>query len=239
MIDPRGTDVMVLVGGLGTRLQSVVSDRPKALASINGRPFLCYLFKQIEGAGFRRVILCTGFRGDQIEDALSSMAGRLEFVISHEDEPLGTAGALRLGVKHVRSPDVLVLNGDSYIDVDLGAFLNWQGASTFDIRLVATAVADAGRFGTLDIDENGAISAFREKRGLPELGWINAGVYTIPKEKIFDIPTGRAVSLEKDIFSEWTRQRAMGAYRVSGKFIDIGTPESYSAASLFFDGKVV
>lgn len=238
MIDPRETDVMVLVGGLGTRLQSVVSDRPKALASINGRPFLHYLFGQIETAGFRRVVLCTGFRGGQIEDELARASGQLEFVFSREDRPLGTAGALRLGLDRLQSPNVMILNGDSFIDADLRAFLNWYASASFEVGLMAASVADAGRFGTLEVNEAGAISAFREKRGVSQEGWINAGVYVLSKERLFDIPLGRTVSLEQDIFPQWSRQGLMGAYRVRGKFIDIGTPESYSAASLFFESRV-
>jgi NDP-sugar pyrophosphorylase family protein len=238
MTDPCETDVMVLVGGLGTRLQSVVSDRPKALASINGRPFLHYLFRQIEEAGFRRVVLLTGFRGVQIEEALVSQSGGLEFVFSREEVPLGTAGALRFGLDRLQSSKVMVLNGDSFIDVDLCAFLQWYDTSPFDVGLVAASVADASRFGTLDMDDAGTILAFREKRGVPEQGWINAGVYILSKERLIDIPVGVAVSLEQDIFPEWSRQGAMGGYRAGGRFIDIGTPESYSAASRFFEGKV-
>jgi NDP-sugar pyrophosphorylase family protein len=238
MTNPCETDVMVLVGGLGTRLQSVVSDRPKALASINGRPFLSYLFRQIRDAGFRRVVLCTGFRAVQIEEALALQSGELEFVFSREATPLGTAGALRFGLDRLRSSKVMVLNGDSFIDVDLRAFLRWHGTSHFDVGLVAASVADAGRFGTLDMDEAGTVLAFREKCGVPEQGWINAGVYILSKERLLDIPVGRPVSLEQDIFPEWSRQGAMGGYRTDGRFIDIGTPESYSAASRFFEGKV-
>ncbi|HVP83450.1 MAG TPA: nucleotidyltransferase family protein [Rhizomicrobium sp.] len=238
MIDPCETDVMVLVGGLGTRLQSVVSDRPKALASINGRPFLHYLIRQIEDAGFRRVVLCTGFRGAQIEEALASSPDGLEFAFSREETPLGTAGALRFGLDLLESSKVVVLNGDSFIDVDLCAFLQWYDTSPFDVGLVAASVADASRFGTLDMDQAGTILAFREKRGVAEQGWINAGVYIFSKERLLDIPVGRTVSLEQDIFPEWSRQGAMGGYRAGGRFIDIGTPESYSAASRFFEGKV-
>lgn len=238
MTDPAETDVMVLVGGLGTRLQSIVSDRPKALASINERPFLHYLLGQIKEAGFRRIVLCTGFRGRQIEEALDSQYSELEFVFSREETPLGTAGALRLGMDHLKSPTVVVLNGDSFIDADLTAFLRWHHASPFDIGLIAALVPDAGRFGTLDMDQSGKILRFKEKQGIPRQGWINAGVYIISKETLLDIPPGRAVSLEQEIFPEWVRRGSMGAYRVRGRFIDIGTPESYSAASLFFEDRV-
>jgi D-glycero-alpha-D-manno-heptose 1-phosphate guanylyltransferase len=234
VIDPGATDVVILAGGLGTRLQSVVADRPKALAEVNARPFLSYVLDQVERAGFRRVILCTGFRADQIEAALDGSSGRLELVFSREEKPLGTGGALGLAASRLKSPHALVLNGDSFIDADLIGFLNWYDDHSAEIGLIAVGIEDTGRFGTLEIGGEGRVGAFHEKRGLAEPGWINAGAYLMTRQRLSEIPADRAVSLETDVFPAWCEAGLIAAYRVRDRFIDIGTPESYAAAVAFF-----
>ncbi len=235
MINPRETDVMIFsAGGLGTRLQPVVPNRPKALAEINDRPFLHRVFAQVETAGFRRVIFCTGFRADQIEEEFRDYSGNLELVFSREEKPLGTAGALGFAARCVQTPQVLVLNGDSFVDTNLCGFTDWYGFHHFDVGLIAASARDAGRFGTLEIEDSGKIIAFREKCGRSEPAWINAGAYLISYKRLSEIPGGRPVSLEAEIFPAWAAQGVMGAYRVHDRFIDIGTPKSYAEAVTFF-----
>lgn len=234
MTVPSDTDVLVLAGGLGTRLRAVVPDRPKALADIHDRPFIHYLLDQVRAAGFRRVILCVGYKADQMETRLRAEAGNLELVFSREEAPLGTAGALGLAAPLIRSERALVLNGDSLVEADLAGFLAWHGQSPFAAGLVAVEVPDAARFGTLRIGAGGRIEAFLEKQQRPEPGWINAGAYCVPRARLAAIPRDRAMSLEADIFPGWVGEGALGAWPVRGRFIDIGTPQSYAAAASFF-----
>jgi len=234
MVDLHDTDVLVLAGGLGKRLRTVVLDRPKSLAEIHGRPFLYYLFDQLETAGCRRVVLCTGDRASQVEQVLRHCPHKLELHFSPEKAALGTAGALGLAAQHVRSDRALVLNGDSFVDTDLQGFADWYAALDFEVGLVAVRVPDAARFGTLDIREDGRINAFVEKCGAASPGWINAGIYMIERQRLAELPKDRAVSLETEIFPQWAAQGVMGAYRVHDRFIDIGTPDSYAAAKDFF-----
>src|SRR4051794_21216429 len=119
MSDLADITTAILVGGLGSRLRSEIGERPKPLADIHGRPFLTYLLEQLETAGIRHVVLCTGFRGDMGETALGSSFGEMPLEYSQEPMPLGTAGALRLALPKVRSHTVLAMNGDSYCDVNL------------------------------------------------------------------------------------------------------------------------
>jgi NDP-sugar pyrophosphorylase family protein len=228
------TDVLVLAGGLGTRLREVVPDQPKVLAAIHGRPFVYYLLDQVRSAGFRRVIFCVGYKAEQVEAQLRAEAGGLEIVFSREERPLGTAGALGLAAPLIHSEQVLVLNGDSVVEADLDAFLTWHSQSDFAAGLIAVEVPDAARFGTLQIGEGGRIDAFLEKQQQAAPGWINAGVYCMPCARLAAIPHDRAISLEAEVFPTWVRDGVLGAWPVRGRFIDIGTPQSYAMGMSFF-----
>jgi len=223
----------ILAGGLGTRLRPVLFDGPKVLVAVNGRPFLAYLLDQLSDAGVRRVVLCTGYRGEQVREAFGERYGDLELAYSQESEPLGTAGALRLALPLLDTDPVLVLNGDSYCEADLGDFLAWHLAHGSAGSLLLTWVEDASRYGTVDVGDSGIILAFREKAGLAIPGWINAGVYLLSRRLLGSILAGGAGSIERDVFPVWVGQGLKG-YQARVSFMDIGTPESYAQAEAFF-----
>lgn len=233
---PAGVTVAILAGGLGTRLRSVVADRPKVLARVNGRPFLSHLLDQVAEAGFEQVVLCTGFRADAVEAEFGHSYRTLRLGYSPEPEPLGTGGALRLALPQLTSSSVLVLNGDSYCDADLAAF--WQTHQQSGARgsLLLVWVADAGRYGQVEVTSQGEILSFREKQPGAPAGWINAGIYLLERALLANIPVGRAVSLERECFPGWLGLRLQGV-TVQGKFLDIGTPQSYAQAEAFFSNK--
>ena len=223
----------VLAGGLGTRLRGAVRDRPKVLASVCGRPFLAHLLDQLVTYGVRDVVLCTGYRSEMIEDAFGGAYGPIALRYSQETEPLGTGGALRLALPLVKSPMLMVLNGDSMCRADLNAFVRWRNTHGAPASLLLTHVDDAGRFGRVDCDEAGRISRFCEK-GRTGPGWINAGVYLLDQALLAEFPEGRNFSIERDGFPGWI-ERGLYGRRSQGGFLDIGTPESYEAAPAFFD----
>ncbi|MEO1069712.1 MAG: nucleotidyltransferase family protein [Cyanobacteria bacterium J06638_6] len=224
---------VILVGGLGTRLRSVVSDRPKVLAEIHGRPFLSYLLDQVAEAGLRHVVLCTGYRADQVQELLGDRWQDLTLTYSQETTPLGTGGALRLALPQLRSDTILALNGDSYCGVDLSAFWGFHQRKQASASLLLTQVPDTQRFGRVQVDEGDRIVNFEEKGNTTGPGWINAGLYLVSQAYLADIPADRPISLEKDIFPQWIDQGLYG-YQAEGKFIDIGTPETYRQAADFF-----
>jgi NDP-sugar pyrophosphorylase family protein len=228
---PR-VEAAILAGGLGTRLAACVADRPKVLADVRGRPFLTYLLDQLAASGVERAVLCTGYRGDMVEAALGARRGALELAYSREREALGTGGALRLALGELRSKTVLVLNGDSFVEADLRELCAVHGAGGALGTLLLTEVEDAGRYGRVELDGAGRISAFREKSAGGR-GWINAGVYALERELLERIPAGRKLSLERDILPGWVPLGLRG-HVTRGRFIDIGTPESYAAAQRFF-----
>jgi D-glycero-alpha-D-manno-heptose 1-phosphate guanylyltransferase len=223
----------VLAGGFGTRLRSVVADRPKAMAEIHGRPFLAYLLSQLQAAGCVDVVLCTGHLGEQISDAFGERYGSLRLHYSRETQPLGTAGALRLAQAHLRSTPVLVMNGDSFCAVDLNAFCAWHHASPSKASMLLTKVADSGRYGGVHIESDGAVLNFNEKGRNVDCPWINAGVYLLEREVVLSIPEGTPMSLEYDLFPLLVGHGLYG-YPTEGRFLDIGTPEDYRIAEAFF-----
>jgi histidinol-phosphate phosphatase family protein len=229
----------VLVGGQGLRLRSVVSDRPKVLASVAGRPFLAYLLDQLGRQGVRRVVLCTGYRGEQIESEFGRSYQGLALEYAPEQEPLGTGGALRNALPRLGSDPVLTLNGDSCCNYLLKPFLAWHRARRAAASLWLTEVADARRFGRVQAAEDGTLRRFEEKAGTDERpspngvgGWINAGIYLLAQRFLAAIPAGRAVSLEREVFPAWVG-RGLYGYRSAAPFLDIGTPESYARAEAF------
>jgi len=225
----------ILAGGLGTRLRSAVADRPKVLAEVHGRPFLSYLLDQLAAAGCREVVLCTGYLGERIVARFGDAYGPLRLRYSQEPAPLGTAGALRLALPLLESDPVLVLNGDSYCQADLAAFLDWHQGHAASATLVLTRVADVSRFGSVEIDADGRVLRFQEKAGVSRPGWINAGIYAVSRPLLLKVPAGTAVSLEREVFPAWIGQGLYG-HAQGGRFLDIGTPESYAAAQDFFGG---
>jgi NDP-sugar pyrophosphorylase family protein len=223
----------ILAGGFGTRLQSVLSDTPKVLAEASGRPFLTYVLEHLARAGFRSAVICTGYMADKVQDCFGDACGSLRLTYSKEDKPLGTAGALRLALPHIRSETILVMNGDSYIDADLVAYAEWFFQKEAEAALLLTKVSDTTRYGTVTVDKDEHITRFEEKTSGSEPGWINAGIYLIKKSLAASIPADKNYSLEHELFPSLAGKKLLG-YRCQAPFIDIGTPESYARAESFF-----
>lgn len=220
---------ILLAGGLGTRLRSVVSDRPKVLAPVAGEPFIMHLLRQIERAGVRRCVISTGYMADLVEQTVGPALGAMAISYVAENQLLGTGGALRFAALSVTAPRYLVLNADSYIDCDFAAFL----ATAHPASIVVTPVDDTSRFGRLEFDASGKISAFIEKAAASGPGWINAGVYCFDRAIVESFPTHTPMSLEREVFPLLI-ESGLSAYRCKGTFIDIGTPESYQRAEAIF-----
>ncbi len=253
MGDLAQVDAMILAGGLGTRLRSVVSDRPKVLAEVLGRPFLAYLLDQLAASGIKRVILCIGYLGEQIREtfgyAYDAAEGTIQISYSQETQLLGTGGALGLALPLVRSPRVLVMNGDSFCGADLAGFSEFHQQKSAPVSMVLTQVADTARYGKVELAHDHQIVRFTEKGQNQGLGWINGGIYLIESSLLANVQSDRLevaeqdflgvtskhrlVSLEADLFPQWIQQGVYG-YCSQGKFLDIGTPESYPLATDLF-----
>jgi len=229
----KNISTAILVGGLGSRLKPVVSDRPKAMALIHGRPFLAYILDQLNAAGFKDIILCVGYMGKYIEAEMGPSYGNLSLRYSYEYEPLGTGGALRNALSLMNSDTVLVMNGDSYCECDLWDFLNFHEQNSAVASIILTSVSNTSRYGRVKIDERNGILAFEEKGAFAGRGWINAGVYFLDREIIASIPQDRCVSLEREILPLFIGKKFYG-FTNEAIFLDIGTPDDYAKADLLF-----
>ncbi len=227
-------DALILVGGKGTRLQSVVSDRPKPMAEVAGRPFVEWLLLALRAQGVRRVILCTGYMSEMVEAHFRN--GRqwdMEVAYSRDPLPLGTAGAVRYALSQVHSNPFLVMNGDSYCRVDISRLEEAHTTHGACATLWLVRVNNCKRYGSVVIGEDGVVQAFREKSPEKCAGLINAGIYLLEREAAETIPGGGAVSLEIEFFPQLIGH---GLYAVVGEgpFLDIGTPDAFSKAPQFF-----
>ena len=231
--EPARVPIAILAGGLGTRLRPAIGERQKVLAEIDGRPFLAYLLDQVAAAGFREVVLCVGWQAQQVEAALGRAHGPLRLRYSRESAPLGTAGALRLALPALAGEPILVMNGDSYCAADLAAAGRWHCEHGSEATLLLVEVPDTTRYGRVELDEHDRICRFVEKQRAGGPGWINAGIYFLARSRVERIAEGRALSLEHDVFPTWVGNGLTGL-RTPARFLDIGTPRSYAAASAFF-----
>ena len=225
---------LILAGGLGMRLRSVIADRPKVLATIHGRPFLTYLLDQLAEAGINTTVLCTGYMGELVQTTIGHSYRGMSVRYSQEASPLGTGGALRCAMPYLASDPVFVMNGDSYCKADLRKFAAWHAGHQAEATLLLTEVLDTSRYGRVEVDELGHIQSFHEKGDQQGPDWINAGVYLLSRRILLSIPEGQAVSLERDIFPVWIGHGLYG-YQTESEFLDIGTPESYAEAERFFE----
>jgi D-glycero-alpha-D-manno-heptose 1-phosphate guanylyltransferase len=221
---------VLLVGGLGTRLRSVVPTAPKPLASIGQRPFLELLVRQLQCQGIRRLVMCTGYRAQDIQIEFGDGHARdMTIEYSTETEPLGTAGAIRLAKPHLEGvSDFLVMNGDSFMETDFHQLIRFHRESGGLASMAVVRMKNENRYGTVVVNAQGQVTGFLEKGAGTSTGFVNAGIYLFNR-RIFDfIPEGPA-SLEKDVFPQVLRH-GIYALEQRGVFIDIGIPEDYARA---------
>jgi NDP-sugar pyrophosphorylase family protein len=225
---------ILLVGGKGTRLQAVVSSKPKPLALVGDIPFLELLVMQLRSQGVHRMIMSTGHLAEQIEETFGD-GGRWNSDIrySRESQPLGTAGAVKFAEGYLEEgSDFLVVNGDSFMEIDIPEFLRFHRQHGGVVSMAVRRVPDAARYGTVHVDASKRIIGFSEKTGNTSPGMINAGVYLFRRSVLKLIPEGPS-SLEKDLFPKLHTQ-GMYAFEQDGMFIDIGTPEDYARAQRLY-----
>lgn len=222
-------DVLVLCGGEGKRLKSVIKDRPKPMADIDGKPFLDILIDYAAGYGFRRFILCAGYKGGFIKRYYRKKRGSLEILISDEKTPLGTAGALKNAEAMTKSDLFMVMNGDSFCQLNLNEFIKFHNDKGADFSAVLTKTDSQDDYGVVALDESGRITGFNEKVKADKGGFLNAGTYLFNKEIFSFIEPEKKQSLEHDIFPRLIGAKFYGYVSNKG-FTDIGTPDRYAKA---------
>lgn len=223
------TEAIVLAGGLGTRLRSVVSDVPKALAPIAGQPFLGYLLRFLKSQGIDRVVLAVGYRNELIRASFGSSYHGVELVYSVEQEPLGTGGALLGALPQISGRYAFVLNGDTFLRLNFRAMAAML-ASHDDAPLVVALreVADASRYGAAVVAD-GRIQGFLA-RGIAGPGLINAGSYLVARDIFERYPMPLKFSWEADFLQARCAELRPLAFECNAPFIDIGIPEAFEEA---------
>ncbi|MBB3188751.1 nucleotidyltransferase family protein [Microbacter margulisiae] len=223
-------ECIILAGGFGTRLQSVVNDRPKCLAPVNGRPFLEYLLAYLEQEHIQHAVLSLGYKHEKVEEWLASYNGELKITTVVEQEPLGTGGGIRLALQETRADQVYVVNGDTLFRVGLEQMLHQHRQGDNKATLALKPMQDFDRYGSVTF-EKGHITAFQEKRFCRE-GLINGGVYLLERDILADFP--RKFSFEKEYLEVEAARNTIGGYVEDAYFIDIGIPEDYKRAQIDF-----
>lgn len=212
---------IILAGGFGTRLQSVVKDLPKPMAYVNGKPFLTYILDELIRYGFTKVILAVGYKKECIVDYFKSNYKGLEIVYSVENEPLGTGGCVKQAMAYVDDDFVFIINGDTLFKIN---YLTMSQLNTMSIA--CKYLENFDRYGEVSINEENIITSFNEKKKV-DSGYINGGIYYLPKNIFYNYQLPNKFSLEKDFFEKYINELNIKAYKSEDYFIDIGIPEDY------------
>lgn len=223
-------EAIILAGGLGTRLRSVVADVPKCMAPVKGKPFLAYIIAYLEKQGIQRFIFSLGYKSEIITHYLDEHFTALEKVYVTEEEPLGTGGAIKAACKYVTGKNVLVFNGDTFFDIDLKKLSGFHQQHHAVCSLALKPMINFNRYGTVETNSDGSITAFREKQ-FCESGLINGGIYALQASELLKASLPEKFSFEKDFLEVQTGSGKLFATTFDNYFIDIGIPEDYERAN--------
>lgn len=216
---------IILAGGLGTRLRDIVQDVPKPMAPVGGKPFLEYLILQLARWDIREIILSTGYKGDIIKSYFGNgKQWGVQIEYSEENRPLGTGGAVRKAAEMIEGNEFIVMNGDSFFDIDLAKLIEFHMHRSSTATMALARVEDTSRYGRVDVTERGEVLGFMEK-GRSGTGLINGGLYIFKKNIVDMIPKGN-ISIESSMLPGLTGKQ-LYAIVFERFFIDIGIPEDY------------
>ncbi len=228
-----GFEAIILAGGLGTRLKTVVSDLPKCMAPVAGKPFLHYVIQHLQKQGVTKFIFCLGYLSEAIENFLEEKYPLLDYQLSIEKEPLGTGGAIQLAAQKATEKDVIVLNGDTLFAVDVPqlyqAHLLHHSACTLSLK----PMENFDRYGAVELNEDHSVASFTEKQYYRN-GYINGGVYALNAASFLQEQLPEKFSFEKDYLEKKMNQQKLYGLVQDKYFIDIGIPEDFKRAQTEF-----
>ena len=220
-------EAIILAGGFGTRLRSVVSDVPKPMAPIGNRPFLEILLKSLYKKNFSRVIISLGFMAETVSKYFGNRFSKMDLIYVVEDKPLGTGGAIRLAMEKATQDHVFIFNGDTFLDLEVDQLEElWQQKN--NPIIVGKHIEETDRYGRLIVND-GYITGFAEK-GTTGPGLINAGCYILPADLLSTYHINKRFSFEEDFLAHKIKDKSINFFETSGLFIDIGVPDDYIRA---------
>lgn len=222
-------ECIVLAGGLGTRLRSVVADKPKCMAPVNDEPFLHYLLQYLIRQGVTHVVLSLGYKSEQVIEWCERSALSVTFTYAIEPEPLGTGGAILNAISHIKGEACFIVNGDTFFDVQLADFYTFHLSKQSKLSLALKPMQQFERYGSVQLDEQARITAFLEKKYCEE-GLINGGVYLTSKQYLHDLHLPQQFSFEKEVLEPQVQSGQLYGFVSDTYFIDIGIPADYEQA---------
>lgn len=234
----KNKECIILAGGLGTRLRSVVSDVPKCMAEVANMPFLSHIFDYLEKQDFKHIILSLGHKSEIIINWLVTQDRTFDISYVIEDKALGTGGAMQFAFSKVKGNEALVLNGDTFFNICTDKLYDFHSQQEAKISLALKPMTNFDRYGSVVLDDTNRILKFVEKQYLKE-GLINGGVYLIDKD-IFDrMELSEVFSFEKEILESKTSDINICGLPFDNYFIDIGIPSDFEKANIDFLNKIM
>lgn len=225
----KDVEAIVLAGGMGTRLRSVIQDIPKPMAPVSDQPFLNFILEELLAQGLQRVVLSTGYKHEVVEEYYQDNYKGLEIAYSVEDSPLGTGGAIKKALQQIRTDHAFVLNGDTLFKADLQEMKKIHFEHKADMTMALKKMEDCQRYGIVET-RNQKVIRFREKMESSTGGAINGGIYLLKKELLESNEFPEKFSFEKDFMETHFEKLNIVAYESDAYFIDIGIPEDYEKA---------
>ena len=226
-------DAIILAGGMGTRLKSVISDIPKPMALVANKPFLTYILKQLCSFDITEVKLSVGYKHEVVERYFGTKYKHLNLEYVVEKEPLGTGGGIRLAAEACSADTLLICNGDTYFDVDIDKFVNEHNTNKNGMTIALRHMDMVNRYGMVELDQS-EIIGFSEKSETLKSGWINGGIYALDKELFLNKTQAERFSMEVDFMEKMVGQIKLEGFKSDGYFIDIGIPDDYHKANKYF-----
>ena len=224
-------EAIILAGGMGTRLKSVVTEIPKPMAPVGKRPFLAIILDNLSQQGIEHVILSVGYKHEVISEHFGNHYSGIKIDYAVEHEALGTGGAVSLALDQLQSDHFFMMNGDTLFDVDLHVFNEFHDDHQSQISIALKPVSNQNRYGLVQIDSNSRIIKFTEKQAIKQ-GLINGGIYASSKTFIESLRLPSKYSWEKEVLEKQTHQARMYGYETDSYFIDIGIPSDYAKAQI-------
>jgi D-glycero-alpha-D-manno-heptose 1-phosphate guanylyltransferase len=225
-------DIIILAGGLGTRLKPVVQDVPKPMAPVGDRPFLQYLFDYLIGQNISdRWLISVGYKYQKIIDYFGDRYRSCHLIYLLENHALGTGGAIKTALSQVTTEHVLILNGDTFFQVDLSEMFHFHLAQNADMTLALKPLVNFNRYHNVLLDENQRVSNFEEKK-MKEQGHINGGIYILRKNLLETFQLPETFSFEDDFLKPYVQHLSIYGYISKNYFIDIGIPEDYQKSQI-------
>ncbi len=225
------TECIILAGGLGTRLRSVVGDAPKCMAPVNGVPFISYVIDYLQQQGVEKFIFALGYKSEVFEDFLATKLSKTQYTLSIEKEPLGTGGAIQLACTLANNENIFATNGDTLFKANISALSQFHEEKRANCTLGLKLMKNFDRYGVVELAKTGQVTGFKEKQYF-ETGFINGGFYALDVQPFLNEGFGEKFSFEKDYLEKKFSKGKIYGFAQDAYFIDIGIPEDYKKAQV-------